>query len=54
LSTARDYARFLEMIRRGGELDGVRVLSPRAVDLMTTNQIGTTALAKRSSLRLRV
>jgi CubicO group peptidase (beta-lactamase class C family) len=41
LSTARDYARFLEMIRRGGELDGVRVLSPRAVDLMTSNQIGT-------------
>ena len=41
LSTARDYARFLEMIRRGGELDGVRVLSPRAVALMTTNQSGT-------------
>jgi CubicO group peptidase (beta-lactamase class C family) len=41
LSTARDYARFLEMIRRGGELDGVRILSPRTVDLMTTNQIGT-------------
>jgi CubicO group peptidase (beta-lactamase class C family) len=41
VSTARDYARFLEMIRRGGELDGVRVLSPRTVQLMTTNQIGT-------------
>ena len=41
LSTARDYARFLEAIRRGGELDGVRILSPRAVDLMTTNQSGT-------------
>jgi CubicO group peptidase (beta-lactamase class C family) len=41
LSTARDYARFLEMIRRGGELDGVRVLSPRAVELMATNQVGT-------------
>jgi CubicO group peptidase (beta-lactamase class C family) len=41
LSTARDYARFMETIRRGGELDGVRILSPRAVDLMTTNQIGT-------------
>jgi CubicO group peptidase (beta-lactamase class C family) len=41
LSTARDYARFLEMIRRGGELDGVRILSPRTVELMTTNQIGT-------------
>jgi CubicO group peptidase (beta-lactamase class C family) len=41
LSTARDYARFLEMIRNGGELDGVRLLSPRTVKLMTTNQIGT-------------
>jgi CubicO group peptidase (beta-lactamase class C family) len=41
LSTAHDYGRFLEMIRRGGELDGVRILSPRTVELMTTNQIGT-------------
>jgi CubicO group peptidase (beta-lactamase class C family) len=41
LSTARDYARFLEMIRRGGEIDGVRVLAPRTVALMTTNQVGT-------------
>ena len=41
LSTARDYARFLEMIRNGGAVDGVRVLSPRAVQLMTTNQVGT-------------
>lgn len=41
LSTARDYGRFLEMIRRGGELDGVRILSARSVKLMTTNQVGT-------------
>src|SRR3954447_14902815 len=41
LSTAQDYARFLEMIRRGGALDGVRILSRRAVALMTTNQVGT-------------
>jgi CubicO group peptidase (beta-lactamase class C family) len=41
LSTARDYARFLEMIRNGGVLDGARILSPRTVALMTTNQIGT-------------
>jgi len=41
LSTARDYARFLEAIREGGALDGVRILSPRAVALMTTNQSGT-------------
>ena len=41
LSTARDYARFLEMIRRGGTLDGVRILSPHTVGLMTTNQVRT-------------
>jgi len=40
-STAHDYARFLEMIRNGGTLDGVRILSPRTVELMTTNQSGT-------------
>jgi CubicO group peptidase (beta-lactamase class C family) len=40
-STARDYARFLEMIRDGGALDGVRILAPRTVELMTTNQSGT-------------
>ncbi|MBS1871674.1 MAG: beta-lactamase family protein [Acidobacteria bacterium] len=39
-STAHDYARFLEMIRNGGALDGVRILGPRAVKLMTTNQSG--------------
>jgi CubicO group peptidase (beta-lactamase class C family) len=41
LSTAPDYARFLEMTRNGGTLDGVRILSPRSVALMTTNQSGT-------------
>ena len=41
LSTARDYARFLEAMRQGGVLDGVRILSPRTVALMTTNQSGT-------------
>jgi CubicO group peptidase (beta-lactamase class C family) len=41
LSTARDYARFLEMIRNGGGDHNVRILSQRAVALMTTNQVGT-------------
>ena len=41
LSTARDYARFLEMIRLGGAVGGVRILAPRTVQLMTTNQSGT-------------
>jgi CubicO group peptidase (beta-lactamase class C family) len=40
LSTAHDYARFLEMIRNGGALDGVRILGNRTVQLMTTNQSG--------------
>ena len=40
-STAHDYARFLEMIRNRGALGGVRILSPRTVELMTTNQSGT-------------
>lgn len=48
LSTARDYARFLEMIRRGGALDGVRILSPRSVRLMRSNQSG--ALYPQSGL----
>ena len=41
LSTARDYARFLQMLLNGGVLDGVRVLAPRTVALMTSNQSGT-------------
>lgn len=40
VSTVHDYGRFLEMIRRGGELDGVRLLKPESVKLMTTNQVG--------------
>ena len=40
LSTARDYGRFLQMLLDGGELEGVRILSPSSVDLMTRNHIG--------------
>ena len=41
VSTARDYARLLEMLRNGGELDGVRILGRKTVELMTTNHVGT-------------
>ena len=41
VSSARDYARFLQMLLNGGELNGVRLLSPKSVALMTTNQVGT-------------
>jgi CubicO group peptidase (beta-lactamase class C family) len=40
LSTASDYARFLQMLLNGGELDGVRLLSPKTVELMTSNHAG--------------
>jgi len=39
LSTATDYLRFAEMLRRRGELEGVRVLERATVDLMTSNQL---------------
>ncbi|MCH7892085.1 MAG: beta-lactamase family protein [Gemmatimonadetes bacterium] len=39
-STTRDYSRFLQMILNGGELDGVRILSPVTVEFMTSDHIG--------------
>ena len=41
LSTAPDYARLLQMLVNGGELDGVRLLGPKTVELMTSNHAGT-------------
>jgi CubicO group peptidase (beta-lactamase class C family) len=37
--TTADYLRFCEMLRRGGELDGVRILGPRTVELMRLNHL---------------
>lgn len=39
LSTAADYSRFLEMLRRGGELDGRRYLSRKSVELMAADHL---------------
>ena len=39
-STARDYARFAQMILNGGVLEGRRILEQGTVAAMTTNQIG--------------
>ncbi|HVQ38986.1 MAG TPA: serine hydrolase domain-containing protein [Pyrinomonadaceae bacterium] len=41
LSTARDYARFLQMMLNGGELDGHRILSRKSVELMTVDHLGS-------------
>jgi CubicO group peptidase (beta-lactamase class C family) len=38
-STASDYARFGQMLLDGGELDGVRIISRKTVELMTVNHL---------------
>ena len=40
VSTALDYARFLQMMLGGGELEGVRILGRKSVELMTVDHIG--------------
>jgi CubicO group peptidase (beta-lactamase class C family) len=40
LSTAADYARFAQMLLNNGELDGVRLLGRKSVELMTANHTG--------------
>ncbi|MGV9276843.1 serine hydrolase domain-containing protein [Streptomyces griseosporeus] len=39
VSSAPDWHRFMEFLRRRGELDGVRLLAPETVDLMTRNHL---------------
>jgi CubicO group peptidase (beta-lactamase class C family) len=39
VSTASDYARFLEMLLGGGTLDGKRYLSPKTIAFMTSDQL---------------
>jgi len=41
VSTAADYARFLQMLLNGGTLDGKRILSPRTVAYMTADHLGS-------------
>jgi CubicO group peptidase (beta-lactamase class C family) len=39
VGTTADYLRFCEMLRRGGELDGARILGPRTLEMMTRNHL---------------
>ncbi|HLP74406.1 MAG TPA: serine hydrolase domain-containing protein [Bacteroidales bacterium] len=45
-STVRDYGIFLQMMLNGGEYNGARILAPRTVELMTSNQIGDLFVGK--------
>ena len=39
-TTALDYYRFVQMLLNGGELDGVRLLSPQSVKYMLSDHLG--------------
>jgi CubicO group peptidase (beta-lactamase class C family) len=52
VGTAGDYQRFASMLRGGGELDGVRLLSPRTVSYMARNQLPGGADLERFGRRL--
>lgn len=43
VSTMADYVKFAEMLRGGGQLNGVRILGPRTVELMGTNMLPNNA-----------
>jgi CubicO group peptidase (beta-lactamase class C family) len=44
VTTAEDYFRFAEMLASGGELNGVRILSPASVQLMSANHLAPNLL----------
>jgi CubicO group peptidase (beta-lactamase class C family) len=44
VSTAEDYYRFAQMLANRGELNGVRILAPATVQLMSTNHVPTSLL----------
>jgi CubicO group peptidase (beta-lactamase class C family) len=39
LSTIGDYYRFCQMLLNGGELEGIRILSPKTIELMTLDHV---------------
>ena len=52
VSTALDYARFLQFMLNRGELDGVRLLGPHTTDFMTADHLGDIAVANGGSRAL--
>ena len=54
VSTAEDYFRFAQMLANGGELNGVRVLSPASVQLMGSNHLAPNLLTGEFGIGLQV
>ncbi len=52
VSTACDYARFMQFLMNRGALDGVRLLAPVTVDFMTCDHMGTIPVARGGSALL--
>jgi CubicO group peptidase (beta-lactamase class C family) len=50
VSTAQDYLRFAQMLLSGGELDGVRILAPATVQLMTSNHLAASLMTDEDPL----
>ena len=50
VSTAQDYLRFAQMLLNGGELDGVRILAPATVQLMTANHLAPSLMTGEFSI----
>ena len=50
VGTTMDYARFLQMLLNGGELDGVRLLSPTTVAYMTADHLGDAKFSGSTTL----
>jgi len=50
VTTAEDYFRFAEMLANGGELNGVRLLSPASVQLMSSNHLAANLLTGEFSI----
>lgn len=52
VSTAYDYALFMQMLLNGGKLNGKQVLSRNSIRLMTTNQLGEKSMGRASKFGL--
>ena len=53
-STMRDYMRFADMLRAGGTLDGVRILSPKTIEYMASNHLVVPANGTGEAPQLRL
>jgi CubicO group peptidase (beta-lactamase class C family) len=53
-STARDYARFAQMLANNGSLNGVRILAPSSVTLMRANHLPESLMTGRFGIGFQV